>query len=572
MPGGGSRLNFSFGKKFPVVFFFFTAALLLFWNAGRIPLFEPDEGRYADIALTMMKTGDWLIPRMNHLVHLHKPPLSSWLVVTTFKLLGPSEFSARLPNILLSLATLFVLMRLGNGLFENDPRPTTHNSRLAGPGLYSAWILLTAPLYLAVSRIVTPDMLLCFLNLVAIGSIARIFFGERNKVKYFYIASIATGLGMLTKGPVAWMMSLLPALVFVIWKKKKLGIPAKHWIFGTLLMLALSFSWFLMIAVEKPGSLSYFLQAQLLGRIKGGTGHRHPIFYYLTVAPLGFLPWTLFLPTAFTRGSAKSGEPREVRDKIQFLFLGFLVPFIFFSLFKSKLATYIVPLFPPLALITGYFWRQFNLKKIPLTRPVAVSSWLLDVVYLLIPIAGLIFVKLRPEFIGGIQPFALFCGGGTMILAWVVMTTVLVKKKWEWVFPVEAAVGFALCFLTLTFLPAIQYKNAKVFAEKIEEIRRPGDEVLMYYRYFPSLPFYLRERVITVGAGLETATFEKDPLLAKYVIGGQEGIKSFVEGKERILALTNEEGFERAKSFTRNPLYVILKQQGFILFSNRPFP
>ena len=327
-------MNSCFGKKIPAVFFFLAASVLLFWNAGRIPLFEPDEGRYADIALTMMKTGDWLIPRMNYLVHLHKPPLSSWLVVTSFKWLGPSELSARVPNILLSLATLFTLMRLGNFLFDFKT------------GLYSAWILLTAPLYLAVSRIVTPDMLLCFLNLVAMSALAKMIFhlhplpvGEEAKVKYFYIASIAIGLGMLTKGPVAWMMALLPALVFVIWKKKKLGIPAKHWVFATLLMLALSFSWFLMIAVEKPGSLSYFIQTQLLGRIKGGMGHRHPIFYYLIVAPLGFLPWTLFLPSAFTRASAPSGEPREIRDKIQFLLLWFVVPFIFFSLFKSRVFT-----------------------------------------------------------------------------------------------------------------------------------------------------------------------------------------------------------------------------------------
>ena len=79
----------------------FSAAVLFFWNLGRVPFFDPDEGRYADIALTMVKSGDWITPRMNGIAHLHKPPLSSWIVAASFKQLGPSEFSARLPQVIL---------------------------------------------------------------------------------------------------------------------------------------------------------------------------------------------------------------------------------------------------------------------------------------------------------------------------------------------------------------------------------------------------------------------------------------------------------------------------------------
>ena len=539
-----------------LAFFLTVAATLLFWNLGQVALFEPDEGRYADIALTMLRTRDWLIPRMNHLVHLHKPPLSSWLVATSFRLLGPNEFSARLPNVLLSLAALLTTVSLGRLLFDFKT------------GLSSAWILLTAPLYLAVSRIVTPDMLLTFLNVFSMGCAASLCFGSRRPLLSFYGFMLALGLGMLTKGPVAWMMTILPTAAFMIWKKKRWEISGKHWVFGIATMLALSLGWYVWVAVEKSGTFTYFIQSQLLGRMfKGGVGHKHPLYYYLIVAPLGFLPWTLFLPSALARGVRT--EDLDQRGRIQFLLLWFIIPFVLFSLFRSKLATYIVPLFPSLALLVGHFWREFGSGKIPLTRPLAVSSWFLASTYLMIPIAGLIFIKLRPEFIGGLGPRALVSGGVLMLGAWALMSTALLRKKFGAVFPLQIGIALAVGFLTLAVLPAIQYKNAKVFAQKITELRRPGDEILMYEHYFASLPFYLEERIVSVGLPPDPGTFDNDPLWTRYLISDEHAINDFAESPGRIFVLATEEGFETAKSSTRAPLYILFKQQGWILFSNR---
>ena len=530
--------------------------MILSWNMAVIPLFEPDEGRYADIALTMVKTGDWIIPRMNYLVHLHKPPLASWLVATSFKLLGPTEWTARLPNFLLSLGALFVIIRLGNLLFNFKT------------GIFAACILLNAPLYVAVSRIVTPDMLLTFLTLVAAFSIGSLFFGSRFRLLSFYVAALAIGLGMLTKGPVAWMMSLLPAFIFVLWKKRKLEIPLKHWILGTVIMLAISVSWFLLIGLERPGSLGFLIKSQLFGRMFKGTGHRHPIFYYFIVLPLGFLPWTLFLANALVHGLRKENL-QEVKDKIHFLLLWFLIPFVLFSIFKSKLATYVVPLFAFLALLAAYFWEEFNESKTPVTRSFLITSWILSSVYLLALIGGVVFIKLRPEFIGGIPHANILSVGLLMLVAWVSMSVVLLMKKYKWIFPLQVVISLGISLVTLTALPHIKYKNAKIFVEKIQELRKPGDQVLMYRRYFASLPFYLNERVINVGAPTEAGVFETDPLMPKFLIDDPGRIKEFAEGSARVFVLTNEEGFAMAKSISKDPLYILLKQEGYILFSNR---
>ena len=198
-------------KFFLILSFLAAAATILFWNLNRVPLFDPDEGRYSDMALTMLKTGDWLTPRMNYITHLHKPPLSNWLVASSFKYLGASEGSARLPSVLLSLLLLLGMIRLGKFLFDFET------------GLYSAWILLTSTLYLATSRLVTTDMTLCFLTFSAMACFAHLFFDSRHRHFYFYSGILCLALGMLTKGPVAWMITLTPILAFALWKKRGLN-------------------------------------------------------------------------------------------------------------------------------------------------------------------------------------------------------------------------------------------------------------------------------------------------------------------------------------------------------------
>lgn len=535
-----------------VLFFYLVASALLFLNLGRIPLFEPDEGRYADIALTMVKTGDWITPRMNSITHLHKPPLSSWLVAASFKLLGPSEWSARLPSVLLSLLILGGILSLGKFLFDFKT------------GFYTAWILLTSIFYLATSRLCITDMALTFFVFLALNSAAHLFFGTRRRPLHFYLFAFSLALGMLTKGPVAWMVALLPPIIFGIWKKRGFGISLKHWIFAAFLTIPLSLSWYVLMAIKNPATLDYFVHYQLLGRVfKGATGHAHPFYYYLIVFPLGFFPWTLSI------WETAASSFREKDDKIHFLWLWFVIPFVLFSIFRTKLATYVVPLFPAIALLVGRFWQQFESRHAAPRRPLLVLSWFIAFSPAIILMGGLTFVALRPEFVAGIPLPAFFVAGVFLVSLSVFMGGILRKKKYEWIFRSQAGLLVGAGILAFAVLPSIRYKNAKVFADKIKEMRRPGDVVLMYDRYFATLPFYLGKRVITVGVPLD-APFDPFPISTKYIVWDDFPIKDFVEGKERVFVLTDEKNYKRAQSFTKAPFYPLLREQGLVLFSNRP--
>src|SRR5581483_2308040 len=88
-PGRGSMRGAAAG-------FAAGGALLFGFHLGSYGLWDPDEARYAEIAREMLARGDWLIPHLNYVPYVEKPPLLYWLTALSFRLFGLSEFAARL--------------------------------------------------------------------------------------------------------------------------------------------------------------------------------------------------------------------------------------------------------------------------------------------------------------------------------------------------------------------------------------------------------------------------------------------------------------------------------------------
>lgn len=536
----------------------FAALCLFFWNLGAVPLFDPDEGRYSDIALTMLKTGDWMIPRMNYITHLHKPPLSNWLVALSFKFLGPSEFSARLPSVFLSLLLLSGLVALAKSLFNDKT------------ALASGWILVTSALYLATSRLVTADMPLTFFTFTAMASTAHLFFINPKSLVAFYLTAVTLACGMLTKGPVAWLIGLLPGVLFAVFYRKKISIPKIHWAMGGLLFFCLSLSWYGAVLVQQKATLGYFLKHQLWERMgKGTVGRAHPLYYYFVVLPLGMAPWSLFLIPAFAWAFRLGSEDPD-REKIRFLFFWFLIPFAAFSLFRTKLATYIVPLLPPLALLLGRAWQEWKPEKTARQRLYQISVRLVCLFPSLFLLSALIFMKVRPQFIAGIPKLAIVAAVLVFSAASVFFVGILLRKKWDWLFPALSLFLVSSSILAWAALPSIEFKNIRVFSREIQRLRRPGDRVIVFDREFASLPFYLGERITSVGTQRE-AEFENDPLLEKYLIPEDSAIRRFMDAPERVFVLTDLTGFKKVQNFPQmSPVCILLKRGKIMLLSNRP--
>ncbi|MEW6659534.1 MAG: glycosyltransferase family 39 protein [Thermodesulfobacteriota bacterium] len=308
--------------------------ILFFWRLGVPGLMDPDEGRYAEIAREMLLLKDWLIPHLNLLPYLEKPPLVYWLTALSFQVLGFSESAARLPSALCALGGIFLAYGLGQAFW--------------GPaaGLLSALVLATCGGYVAMGRLLTLDMALSlFLNLgVGLGYLAF----SRERLRLWPWAYLALALGVLTKGPV---VLVLAAIIWTgaAWSQ---GRPLiRSWLrpWSLALLFAVSLPWFIGVMVRYPDFWRFFILEQHLGRYLTASIHHHqPFWYYLPILLVFMLPWSWLLPWALGRE-----KPWADPDRL-FLLIWAATVFLFFTLSRGKLAPYILPALLPLALLVGH--------------------------------------------------------------------------------------------------------------------------------------------------------------------------------------------------------------------------
>jgi len=308
--------------------------ILFFFRLEAPGLMDPDEGRYAEIAREMLLLKDWLIPHLNLLPYLEKPPLVYWLTALCFQVLGPSELAARLPSALCALGGIILAYGLGKAFW--------------GPaaGMLSALVLATCGGYVVMGRLLTLDMALTFfLNLgVALGYLAL----SRERRGLWPWAYLALALGVLTKGPVALV---LPAIIWTAaaWTQ---GRPLlRSWLhpWSLALLGAVSLPWFIGVSVRYPDFWRFFILEQHLGRYLTKAIHHHQPFYYYLPILLGFmLPWSWLLPWALGRE-----RPQDHPDRL-FLLIWAAAILLFFTLSRGKLAPYILPALLPLALLVGH--------------------------------------------------------------------------------------------------------------------------------------------------------------------------------------------------------------------------
>jgi len=314
---------------------------------GSRGLWEPDEGRYAVVALEMLDAGDWLHPRLLGEEHLSKPPLTYWAIAASVKLLGRSEWAARLPNALAFVATTLVVYALARRLCP------------ACPWLPALIYATFGGTYISANAITTDTLLTLWETLAVWGFVAWWWGGGRGGT--VVVMWLAFGLAFMTKGPPG-LLPLLPVVVFAVWRRGEVRPRGLFHPIGVLLFLAVGLWWFALLAAEEPGRLGYWLAHELVGRLTGEHG-RNPRWYdpfrvYLPFMLAGSLPWTIALlhgipGAARVAGRAwrKSLLPGD--DAKAFALVWFALPLAVFAVVPSRLPLYVLPLFVPLALLGG---------------------------------------------------------------------------------------------------------------------------------------------------------------------------------------------------------------------------
>ena len=310
-----------------------------------------DEGRYSEIPRHMAQSGDWLTPRLNGIKYFEKPPLQYWATAAAYNAFGVHHWTARLWPALTGFLGVLLMFFAGARLYG------------AATGFYAALVLGSSFLYAAIAHVITLDMgLTFFLTLAMAGALLALDARADAKThwRWIHIAWGACALAVLSKGLVG---VVLPAAVIVLYMliKRDFALWRRlHFFTGGLVFMAICAPWFMLVSLANPEFAWFFFVHEHLQRYTTTIHQRYqPWWYFVPILLAGMLPWTLTLVDALNAARKRLTSGKDF-DPMLFLLLWAGVIFAFFSLSGSKLPSYILPIFPALALLVALRLTTIN--------------------------------------------------------------------------------------------------------------------------------------------------------------------------------------------------------------------
>ena len=339
----------------PALWIALLSAVLALAFLGTRGIWDPDEGRYTNVALNMLDSGDWLNPRRTHEVgHWTKPPLTYWTIAASIGAFGTTAWAARLPAALSYLLCVWLAWRIA-------ARVAPGTQRMA------ATVYATMLLPFGASQLITTDYLLAATDAVAVWAFVEARFGARHPHRWVALMWLGFALAFVTKGP-AGLMPLPVVLLFDFLMPGRREHRVLQWS-GLLLFVLVALPWYLAVFHGNPGLLSYFVGDELVNRMTTDEFGRHGEWYgwieiYVPTLLLGTLPWT---PAVLRWARRFPGlvrpwwkDPqRSQRDAGWLLMtLWLLLPLAVFCVARSRMPLYLLPLFVPVAVIVAMQWQH----------------------------------------------------------------------------------------------------------------------------------------------------------------------------------------------------------------------
>ena len=455
-------------RWFFLIFCAIVLYLTLFYQLGNLAFIGADEPRYARIAEEMNLRSDYLTPTLNSRPWLEKPPLLYWLAAASFQCFGVSEWAARLPVALLAVLTTLLV-----GLLA---------LHLAGwwAALFTVLILPTSGLFFIYGRAASMDMpLTAMLTAAAISG----FWATRSKAAWWGLSGgAALALAALAKGPVAIVLFGGVFLFYFCFRQKYLW-SWQQTLLGLLAFFSVAVPWFWQVWLENGSNFvaTFWINHHLARFLTDIHHHRQPFWYYLVILIFGFFPWVFFLGSSLLRmWRSGLGWLKEESEPELFLWLWVAVPLLFFSLSESKLAGYILPVIPALALIVGLEWNRYLESDRTASRAMRIELMAAAATGLLV-IGALTFgfhFNYGALAVGGLLALPLLGG--------------MISTQWE--FRRRRPLHLFLCLVAaLTLFAALAYWKAAPIVDNyhsardlsvVARTRTSCEQPLVLYRYF----------------------------------------------------------------------------------------
>ncbi len=538
-----------------------------FWLGG-YPLFTPDEGRYSEVAREMIASNDYITPRVNGVAFLDKPVLYYWLQAAAIKLFGLKEWALRFFPAIFGIFGCLITYVCGRQLFDRRT------------GLLAAIILATSPLYFCGAHYANLD-----LEVAVLISTSLLLFltGVQNDGKYRSVillsAYISAALAFLTKGLIGIVFPIMitGAWIFLLsnWKL----LLRIHLLTGLMLIALIVFPWYYLVQQANPEFLHYFFVTQQVTRFLSTTTFNNPtpVWFYLPIVLIGFFPWTSFLLQALTVNIRQAWQARFNHQAELFLLLWTGIVFIFFSVPHSKMITYILPIFPPLALLVARYlsctWQETTNRGIKLGKALA-AIMSADMIVFFVCAKQNHWMNLPADFMPYLN-----------IMMFILLTQcLLILFLWR----SKAARLFLLLVISNIFFLSMltvgaKYLNqhsAKPLVTVLKTLRQGDEEVIHYFKFYQDIPLYLEKRVTIVADWSSPKIPYNDNWLRELWYGmpfqntsdwliTEEIFWQKWYGNKRVFVFVNQNYYDHFKK-QASSYYFIAENDGILLLSNKP--
>lgn len=532
-----------------------TLGTLFLFLVGTRPLFIPEEGRYAEIGREMLARHDYLTPYLNGIKYFEKPVLFYWLEAAAMQLGGVNLWSLRAINALLGLGTCLSTYVVTRWLYDRST------------ALLAATILGTSLLFFVMTHMISMDIPLTFFMTATLYTSLGWAHAKSSHAQWFAIiaACLCAGFGVLTKGLIG---ILLPIAIITPWlamTRQWRALGLRQLLVAITLFLALVLPWHLLVAQHNPGFFQfYIIEQHFLRYTTSNVGHLAPWWYFLVILCLGFLPWTMFAVPALVHAIARIRKRAVDHHLDLYWCLWLAVIFLFFSFSKSKLAPYILPIFPALAIVTARYVTDALRALRPLT-----GIWRL---LLVINLCGALALAAFPHFFPvtqqSIAQHYLIIASILLSLGSLISYYHHQRNQQRSLFVLTLTIaGTWLTFITA--IPAIDTRPTLPFAKVLNPILQPSDHVIAFNQYFHDLPFYLEHPIhilnwrneLSFGASLTP----QQPWLID-----DKTFWLWVNGPTRVFIVMSQEEYAKSKfRYPQAPFYLWSETRTNVLVSNR---
>ncbi|MDP4028376.1 MAG: glycosyltransferase family 39 protein [Gallionella sp.] len=331
-----------------------AVTLIWFGNLEYRKLIKPDEGRYAEIPREMVVSGDWVTPHLNDLKYFEKPPLQYWATAVAYEVFGEHQWTSRLWAALTGLAGVLVVGFAGARLFGREA------------GIYAALILGSSSLYALMSHVNTLDMGVTFF--ISLGIFALLLAQQESapalRRNWMLLAWAAMALAVLSKGLMGLILPGAALFLYSVFNRDVKVWLRMHWVSGLLMFFLVVAPWFVLVMRANPEFFQFFFIREHFERFTTKVhGRYQPWHYFVPVLLMGMLPWTLLMFDTLLRSWHGSAAQARTFSPERFLLVWAVFIYFFFTISSSKLPSYLLPMFPALALLMGKQLAAMNTRR-----------------------------------------------------------------------------------------------------------------------------------------------------------------------------------------------------------------